>query len=59
MAKKEKPQPPWDPKRYWRCEDCGHVHEDLADPPDDCAYCGYRYFVNMADELAGKTPVDA
>ncbi len=59
MPKAKKKNATWDPKRFWRCEDCGEVHEDMADPPDDCKRCGYRYFVNMADELEGKTEGEA
>lgn len=56
---KRKNRRDWAPERFWQCEDCGHVHEEMADPPDECAYCGYRYFTNMADDLAGKTEVRA
>lgn len=59
MPKKAKRNAAWSPERFWRCEDCGHVHEDLTDPPDDCTRCGYRFFANMADDLAGKTEVQA
>jgi rubrerythrin len=52
MPKKTKRHATWDPKRFWRCEDCGTVHEDLVDPPDDCTHCGYKFFENMADRQA-------
>ncbi len=59
MPKRSRRTAEWHPERYWQCEDCGHVHEELADPPDACVYCGYRYFRNMADVLEGQTTADA
>jgi rubrerythrin len=55
MAKK---QPVVDSKKVWLCEECGTVHDDIVDPPDDCRFCGYRYFSNLHDletERAGAT----
>lgn len=45
MAKTSKPV---DPKKVWLCEECGTPHEGV-NPPDDCSWCGYKYFENLHD----------
>lgn len=41
---------PYDPKHGWLCESCGHYHEG-ENPPDECDFCGYAFFENLADRL--------
>lgn len=48
-------QRPLDTKQCWLCEECGEAHDELKDPPDNCKWCGYRFFSNLFDILKQKT----
>lgn len=47
MAKKTE----FDPKLTWLCEECGAAQPESKDPPDNCHWCAYTYFDNLADVL--------